>query len=267
MPSIIKKLKEIGFTEYESRTYYHLLKKKYFTASEISRVAKVPRTRIYEILNTLTKKGFVTQIPGKVRKFSAISPEFAFQNMVLTLEQNFDQQKSEIKELSQQLLPIFDKQKENSDPLDYIEIVREPNRINEKMNELGEKTKNEIVTMNRAPYAVDFDKIVARGSLNYIEGIKYKLLAEKSDMENKNYQQFMRLWQQAGAKIRIAEEIPVKLAIFDNKTIILSLPDPISHQSSLTSMIIEHPDLAKFFRQIFDTYFQNAISLSQYLKM
>jgi sugar-specific transcriptional regulator TrmB len=258
-------MKDIGFTEYEAKTYYHLLKKKYFTASEISALAKVPRTRIYEILNTLIKKGFVTKIPGKVRKFSAISPAFAFDNLVDDLQTQLQNQKQEIEKLSTDLLPIFQEQKENSDPLDYIEIVREPNRINERLNKLGDETKNEIVTMNRAPYAVDFDKVAARGKVNYIKGIKYKLLSEEKDMENPHFIQFLQLWQRVGAEVRIAKETPVKLAIFDNKTIILSLPDPISHQSSLTSMIIEHPDLARFFRKIFDSYFEEAQPLENFI--
>ena len=266
MPEIIKKMKDIGFTEYEARTYYHLLKKKYFTATEISALAKVPRTRIYEVLNNLAKKGFVTKIPGKVKKFRAISPAFAFDDIMEEMETQLHRQKEEINKLSQDLLPLFEEQKENSDPLDYIEIVRESNRINERLNQLGDETKREIVTMNRPPYAVDFDKVVERGKVNYIKGIDYKLLSGKQDLENPHFIKFLQLWQQVGAEVRVAEVVPVKLAIFDNRTIILSLPDPISHKGSLTSMIIEHPDLAIFFRKIFDSYFREALPLDEFLK-
>ncbi|MDY6915599.1 MAG: helix-turn-helix domain-containing protein, partial [Candidatus Cloacimonadota bacterium] len=138
MKNYIEKLKEIGLTEYEAKAYFFLLKKKFFNASELASIANVPRTRVYEILNSLIKKGFATKLPGKIKKFSAISPMFAFNNVIEKMEDEVVHQKDNIEEITRKLTPLYESKKENTDPYEYIEIVRERNRINEVVSNLGE---------------------------------------------------------------------------------------------------------------------------------
>jgi sugar-specific transcriptional regulator TrmB len=264
MKNYIEKLKEIGLTEYEAKAYFHLLKKKFFSASELASLANVPRTRVYEVLNSLIKKGFATKMPGKIKKFSAISPMFAFNNVVKEMEDEVDRQKNNINKITQSLTPLYESKKDNTDPYDYIEIVRERNRIIEVVSKLGEAAQKEIVSMNRPPYAINISNMKKRKKISDKKGLRYRFLAQASDFEDENYGKFMELWQKSGAIVRVTNETPVKLLIFDQKTIVISLPDRIAGEESVTAMIIEHPDLAKFFYRIFNVYFSRAITLEEF---
>ncbi|MCD6470699.1 TrmB family transcriptional regulator, partial [Candidatus Bathyarchaeota archaeon] len=49
----------MGLTEYEIRAYLHLLKYGLLTASRLSEMAGIPYSKIYEVLNSLERKGWV----------------------------------------------------------------------------------------------------------------------------------------------------------------------------------------------------------------
>ncbi len=86
MNQYIDDLLEIGLTVYEAKTYFSLLRKNSFTANELSRISKIPRTKVYEILNKLMDNGLCTEIPGRTRKFKAVNPDTAFKKIVADLD-------------------------------------------------------------------------------------------------------------------------------------------------------------------------------------
>jgi len=57
--SYIENLSKLGLKEPEAKVYLNLLKKKNFTATEISRLSGVPRTKIYDVLHQLINKDYV----------------------------------------------------------------------------------------------------------------------------------------------------------------------------------------------------------------
>jgi len=256
----------IGFTEYEAKTYNVLLQKSGMGATELAQLAGVPRTKIYEVLNNLNQKGFCIQIEGKKKTFKAVSPEFAFQGLVETYEADLDRKRNDIELLAEELKPIYDKDAKDELKLDYIEIIRERTHVLQKVKQIGNLTTSEVLTMNKAPYAINFNKTIENGNVGAIEGQHYKFISERKDMENPNFLSFMELWQKAGAEIRVVDEVPVKLIIFDKKTIVLSLPEKLPAKPKYTSLIIEHEDMAKLYLKIFELYFNEGISLDEYKK-
>ncbi len=64
-----------GLNLYEVKIWTALLSRGVSTAGELSDIANVPRSRAYDILESLEKKGFVVSKIGKPIKYIAISPE------------------------------------------------------------------------------------------------------------------------------------------------------------------------------------------------
>ena len=75
MKESIAKLVQVGLTDSEARTYFNLLKKEQFTATEIAKVSNIGRTQVYEILTSLVEKHMVTETLGAIKKYSAVNPE------------------------------------------------------------------------------------------------------------------------------------------------------------------------------------------------
>lgn len=60
---------------YEARVWTALLSRGVSTAGELSNISDVPRSRTYDILESLEKKGFIVMKIGKPIKFVALKPE------------------------------------------------------------------------------------------------------------------------------------------------------------------------------------------------
>src|SRR3989344_2117501 len=60
---------------YEVKVWTSLLSRGVSTAGELSTISYVPRSRTYDILESLEKKGFVVMKLGKPIKFLALKPE------------------------------------------------------------------------------------------------------------------------------------------------------------------------------------------------
>ena len=75
---------------YEVKVWTALLSRGVSTAGELSNISDVPRSRTYDILETLEKKGFIVMKLGKPIKFVALKPEEVVErvkkNLVKTAE-------------------------------------------------------------------------------------------------------------------------------------------------------------------------------------
>ncbi|MBW2988586.1 hypothetical protein KY318_03680, partial [Candidatus Woesearchaeota archaeon] len=71
----IDKLSLFGLNSYESKLWAALLSRGVATAGELSEIANVPRSRCYDVLESLEKKGFIISKLGKPLKYIAVPPE------------------------------------------------------------------------------------------------------------------------------------------------------------------------------------------------
>ena len=72
---LIRNLEKLGLTENEAKAYAGLVSLKEATAREIHEVTNVPRAKIYEILDTLAKKGYLEVRQGSPTYFRAVDPK------------------------------------------------------------------------------------------------------------------------------------------------------------------------------------------------
>jgi len=70
----LKKLRDFGLNTYESKLWTALLSRGVSTAGELSDIANVPRSRSYDVLESLEKKGFAVAKIGKPIKYIAVPP-------------------------------------------------------------------------------------------------------------------------------------------------------------------------------------------------
>lgn len=96
---ILDALKTIGLNLYERKLWVALLARGASTAGELAEIANVPRSRAYDVLQTLAEKGFVIVQPGKPIKYVAVPPEQALDNVKKRLEEEFKSSVERIEEL------------------------------------------------------------------------------------------------------------------------------------------------------------------------
>src|SRR5712692_10367128 len=99
-------LKDFGLTEYEVKTYVALVESGPMSASELSKMASVPYSKIYEIIGNLERKGWVESEQGRPSKHYPKAAVVALESSRMRAENTL---KSSQAEALAELQPLFEK--------------------------------------------------------------------------------------------------------------------------------------------------------------
>ena len=103
----INKLQQIGFSEYEAKTYLALLKENPATGYQISKKSGVPRSMVYEVLSRLHARGAVLEtIEGRATYYRPLPPD-------ILLDQYQNEIQGLISDLRPSLKEYFENQQSN----------------------------------------------------------------------------------------------------------------------------------------------------------
>jgi len=97
--SFLKKIKDFGLNSYEAKIWTALLSRGVSTAGELSDIAGVPRSRSYDILESLEKKGFIVMKIGKPIKYMTIPPEEVVERVKRKISSHAEEQTGVLDEL------------------------------------------------------------------------------------------------------------------------------------------------------------------------
>jgi len=102
-------LRDLGLSEYESRTYRALLDNGPETAKELSASSDVPMGRIYDVLNGLEGNGLVrSQAAGRPKKYIAVEPDAALDRLVEARKRELEQQAERYESVAADLVDDLD---------------------------------------------------------------------------------------------------------------------------------------------------------------
>ena len=133
-------LRELGLTQYETHAYLALLDKGALTASQVSEYAEVPYSKIYEVLASLEKKGWIKTERGRPSKYYPKSPSEALEAAKLRLE---EMTRSWEQAILSELQPLYEKRGIREKP--DIWILRGEFSILAKLKETLDKAKKEVM--------------------------------------------------------------------------------------------------------------------------
>ena len=140
-------LKEFGLTEYEAKAYISLVESGALAASELSRIASIPYSKIYEIIGNLERKGWVESEQGRPSKYYPKAPSTALESSRVRFETTL---RSSEAEAVQELQPLYEKKGVQEKP--DIWIVRGQDNILDKIKETLTDTRRQLmVAMPVAP--------------------------------------------------------------------------------------------------------------------
>jgi sugar-specific transcriptional regulator TrmB len=260
-PRLIRELTSLGLTTYEAKAYVALLGRDSFTAAQVARQGELPRQRIYDVLSSLVEKGLASSRPGAVVKYSGVAPELAIERLVAAHRRQVESLERSAVDVMAELAPLYVSGKAHTDPLEYIEVLRDAGAINERFAELQSAVKREILVFTKPPYAT--------APQDNIEGLevsrshKARSVYELSAFDDPNVIAGIRRFVEAGEEARFVDHLPLKLVIIDETIVMFGMQDPVGSGRDLTIMVVEHPSLASVLKTAFDTYWHRGMALEQ----
>ena len=182
----LSKLRQFfGLNLYEVRIWTALLSRGVSTAGELSDIGNVPRSRAYDVLESLEKKGFVMMKLGKPIKYLAVDPKEVVERVKKLLVQNANLKVKKLDELKgndvlNELNTLHKQGIEFIEPSDLSGAIRGRHNLYTHL-ELMVKNAQKSVTL-----------------VTTSKGILRKVEALKSELERLN---------KKGVKIRIAAPV------------------------------------------------------------
>ncbi|MCF8884528.1 MAG: helix-turn-helix domain-containing protein [Nitrososphaerota archaeon] len=238
-------LHRLGLTDYEIKVYKTLLENGELTASKLSELADVPYSKIYEVLESLEKKGWVGTEGGRPAHYYPKSPVTALETCRAKIEKELREYEEVV--LSE-LLPIFEGRgfKEKHD----IWILRGEENIIAKIKNLLSNCERELLVA--APLITKELSAIFFPHLAYIvnRGGVVKIMLSK-DVSQSLVKKFSEI-----AEVRFKEQMFGGGLIADSREVILLLGE---ERSGISFAIwSDHVGLAKFAKDYFNYLWNDA---------
>lgn len=239
---------------YEVKIWTALLSRGVSTAGELSDIANVPRSRSYDVLESLEKKGFVLMKLGKPIKYIAVPPKEVLERVKKNMREEADTKVKRLDELKktdvlEELNTLHTQGVELVEPTDLAGSLRGRHNLYNHL-ELTIKNAEKSVTLMTTP----------RGLMRKVEalkpvferlkkkGVKIRIAAPASK-ESKN-----AVKEVAGlAEVRNVKDINARFAIVDGKELVfMILDDKDVHPTYDVSIWVNTPYFAKAMENMFN---------------
>jgi len=155
-PNLITKIKDhFNLNLYETKVWLALLSKGVASVGEVASISRVPRSRTYDVLEGLEKKGFAIIRMGKPVKYIGVKPQIILERIKNDIRKEAEERVknlSRIKE-TEEFLKLDELYKEGINPVKNEEIsasLRGKTNISNFLKEVIANAKKEVIICTNA---------------------------------------------------------------------------------------------------------------------
>ena len=244
-----------GLNLYEVKIWTALLSRGVSTAGELSDIGDVPRSRAYDILESLEKKGFVVMKLGKPIKYLAVDPKEVVERVKKNIKKEADENILKLKELSNteilnELNTLHKQGVEFVEPTDLSGAIKGRHNVYSHLETMvkGAQQSVSIVSTNKGILR----KVEALSPLFQKlskKGVKIRIAAPIDEANKKQLTDVSKF-----AEVKDVKNVKGRFAIVDNKEIMFMLMnDEEVHPSYDIGVWINSPFFAQTISGFFDT--------------
>jgi sugar-specific transcriptional regulator TrmB len=251
----LNKLKDFGLNTYESKLWTALLSRGISTAGELSDIANVPRSRSYDVLESLEKKGFIIMKLGKPIKYVAVQPSEVLERVkkkVVDEADNHTQILDSLKgsEILKELTLLHSQGVELVEPTDLSGALKgRSNLYNhlESMIKSAENTVDLMTTSEGLLRKADTLKSIFQKAKE--RKVKIRIAAPVTKETEKVVKDLKNV-----AEVRNVSEVKSRFCIVDGKQIMFMLMDDTEvHPTYDSAVWVSTPFFATALKQMFET--------------
>jgi|GEM_PF-58476 len=247
----LNKLKDFGLNSYEAKLWTALLSRGVATAGELSDIANVPRSRSYDVLESLERKGFVIMKLGKPIKYIAVPPSEVLERVKKGIQEDADKQVDLLNTLRKSDvlgdLNLLHKQGiDLVEPADLTGAVRGRGNLYNHLAatiKSAEKTVSIMTTVSGLTRKAEALKNALQKAKE--RGVTIKILSPVAANQAKTLV--------ATAQTKQIDAVPARFCVVDGKQItFMVLDDADTHPNYDFGIWVNTPSFAKSFENIFN---------------
>ena len=252
---LINKIKDyFGLNVYETKVWLALLSKGVASAGEVAEISRVPRSRTYDVLESLEKRGFAIIKLGKPVKYIGVKPQMILEKLKNNVKKEAEERVvnlSKVKETSEfdQLEELY---KEGIQPVkreDLSASLKGKSNISGYLREIMQNAEKEVIICTNAEEVASKRNLFKQTLENLAKnGIKVNIALSGDEKLIKDLEKRFNL------KIRTIK-IDTKFFIVDRKEILFYISK--EKKQGDTAIWIN----SEFFSQAFASLYDKAIKL------
>jgi len=251
---LVDAIKEhFNLNTYEAKVWLSLLARGIASAGELADLTGVPRSRTYDILESLERKGLVIMRLGKPIKYIAINPEEVIEKLKKLVDLELHEKIKRIEEIKENpvwedIMNLYQKGIKKIDPTQISGAIRGRHHLHDRLDELFSEAENEIVI---ATSGVELNRVMEYHypTLKAAKerGVKIYIAVKREGLTDKNLATAKEL-----GEVRELKGLDTRFVIIDGREIIFMLTsDQEVHPSYDTGVWIHSPFFARGMREMF----------------
>ena len=240
---------------YEVKIWAALLSRGVTTAGELSDIANVPRSRSYDVLESLEKKGFVIMKLGKPIKYIAVPPSEVLERVKKKIKDESEKQSIIIEklrnsEILDELNLLHTEGIEMVDPTDLSGVLKGRTNLYNHLESMINNTEKSIILMTTEDgFLLKADTLITHLKKAKDRGVKVRVAAPISPQAMKSAKHLLKV-----AQVRHTDALRARLAVVDGKqSLFMVLDDKEAHPTYDLGIWINSPFLTKALEGMFDT--------------
>jgi len=148
--NFVEKLKAFGLNSYQAKLWIALLSRGIATAGELSDLSNVPRSRAYDVLESLEKKGFIIMKIGKPIKYIAVAPNEVVKRVQKQIKERSENDSKLVQEFENgvamnDLTILYSTGVEKVDPTDLVSSIKGRTNIYLELAQMIDDAKKSVI--------------------------------------------------------------------------------------------------------------------------
>jgi len=250
---LINKIKDyFGLNVYETKVWLALLSKGVASAGEVAEISRVPRSRTYDVLESLEKRGFAIVKLGKPVKYLGVKPNMILEKLKNGVKRDADEKVVNLSKIrtTAEFIQLEELYKEGIEPVkreDLSAALKGKSNISSYLREIMQNATKEVIICTNADEVASKKSLFKQTFENLVKSKIKVIMALSGDEEL-----IKDLEKRLQTKIKRIN-IDTKFFIIDRKEVLFYLSKESSEGDSAIWLNSE------FFSQSFASLFDKAI--------
>ena len=241
-----RSLAALGLSAEEENTYRALLAVPDSDLDGLSHALEITTDAVREPLKLLVERGLAKRVTD--RRYAAVAPDSTLMDL---LSDRLEQLRTGYEAFGE-LEQVYRNAQARNGVMPGCETIRGLEALRSRVMQLQEQSREQVCKLVRPPLITDDSTRIDSAA---DRGVEFRLVYERSMLEDPGVMQTVRGAADLGKQIRFASSLPVKLMIVDDR---IALVSDYGEYEPIT-LATEHPSLIQLARGLFEQVWPTAV--------
>jgi sugar-specific transcriptional regulator TrmB/DNA-binding CsgD family transcriptional regulator len=249
-------LSGLGLSSLEEAAYRRLIGVPSASADSLADAEGVQVPRVLAALSSLEEKGLVARSTATPGDYVASPPAIAVGSMIVERRDEIRRAELEL----ERLVGEYRGAASDRASTEVVDVVHGEQAVAQRFAQLQRGAAHEVLALVKSTVALVSAEDNVDEQVAVSRGVTYRVVVERSAMEKPGFLDMVAESVEAGERVRVTDELPLRLLIADRSVALLPLA-PTSQDSGTGALVIHPSGLLDALLLLFDLVWASAREL------